>query len=143
MSDSTPSALSVGVVTGGVRASREWSQAVLGVARRVAELRGDATSPLSVNIVYHIPGEVFTPDFEGVRTGRYSAKETLLLIQVAIPTEPPTGPRPDALAFVLEQLEAAVGLADEFARKRELIGNSERLDMLHELVRRVHDSLTS
>src|SRR5437870_4813754 len=81
-------ALSLGVVAGGVGSStKAWTDAVRRVMNRVVELREGVHSPLNLNIVYQIPGEVFHPDFVGVRTGRWSSHEQLLMVQVALPTE--------------------------------------------------------
>ena len=40
-----------------------------------------------LNIVFYTPGSLFQPDWEGVRTGRFSRKQKLLMIQAAVPEE--------------------------------------------------------
>ena len=76
--------LAIGAVDGG---PSEWSEAVRDLGKRVMELREGVHSPLAVNVVYQIPGRFLAPEFEGVRTGRFSRKEARLLVQVALPAE--------------------------------------------------------
>ena len=73
------------------------------------EARPDFESPLSLNVVFRIPGEVLQPDWAGLRASRYSAKERKLMIQVALPsTVPPSG----VDAMLLQLLYAAVDEAE-------------------------------
>jgi hypothetical protein len=111
--------LSIGAVAGGASTSRAWEAAIKRVAQRVIELRESRSSPLAVNVVYQIPGEVLTPEFEGVRTGRFSRRERLLLVQVALPPEPR-----DADAEVRQLLSEAIEVAEDFARKKAMIEGS-------------------
>jgi hypothetical protein len=50
-------------------------------------IRAEYDSPLSLQIVFQIPGELIQPDFTGVRTGRFSRRERRLVIQVAVPDD--------------------------------------------------------
>jgi plasmid stability protein len=98
----------------------------LGIA--VMAARKDVLSPLHVNVVSQIAGRYQTPEFVGVRTGRYSAKH--LLVQAAlVPTD---GVHPDSQAR--ELLRAAVSEAERWARER---GLADSLRDLHFLVDRV------
>lgn len=109
--------LSIGAVAGGASASRAWENAIKRAAQRVIRLREGRSSPLAVNVVYQIPGEVMTPDFEGVRTGQFSRKDRRLLVQVALPHEPAH----DADQEVVDRLSEAIELAEEFARMEAMI----------------------
>jgi len=80
--------LALGVIVGGPGVSVQWSEAVTQLGRRVMELREGVEPPLSVNVVYQIPGQFLQPDFEGARSGRFSRKEGCLLVQVALPATP-------------------------------------------------------
>ena len=123
MSKSIP-ILSIGAVAGGASASRAWETAIKRAAQRVVQLREGWSSPLAVNVVYQIPGEVMTPDFEGVRSGQFSRKDRRLLVQIALPPEPVH----DADHEVLERLSEAIDLAEDFARMEAMIeGNLNEL----------------
>ena len=86
--------LSIGSVVGGATSSnRRWRDAITDLTRAVAEARNGVTSPLNVNVVFQVPGNIRQPDFHGTRTGRYSRAERLLLIQVALPEDVPPNPK--------------------------------------------------
>jgi hypothetical protein len=114
---STRPALSIGAVAGGPGASRVWSEAVRQLGRRVISMRDGLSSPLAINVVYQIPGRFLEPEFEGVRSGRFSRKEALLLIQAALPSDPEA----DASLEVRRLLRDAVALAEDFARQEGMI----------------------
>ncbi len=116
--------LSVGSVVGGTSASATaWKRAVSSLGLHVQERRAGVESPLRVNVVFQIPGEVLDVDFSGVRTGRYSSKDKHLLVQAATPAEPPDDPRP----LLLGLLADAVSAATEFARRRGLAADLPEL----------------
>jgi hypothetical protein len=123
--------LSLGAIIGGTSASRVWELAVKRLARRVAEAREGVVSPLAVNVIYQIPGELISPDFEGVRHGRFSRSDRELIIQIALPWEPAGDPDMEVLAL----LRAAVNVAEDFARQERLTEN--RLVELRELLARL------
>ena len=112
--------LSIGSVVGGLTpANSAWRQGIRKLSQRVAEARFGSTSPLNVNVVFQVPGNMLTPDFEGVRTGTFSEEERLLMIQVALPEEPPE----DVDADLRDRLVAAVDEAEQWARRRRLTQN--------------------
>jgi hypothetical protein len=88
----------------------------MALARQVKALRAGVESPLNVNVVYQIPGEVLQIDFTGVRTGRYSASKHLLLVQAAVPAEP----IPESNDFLLGLLQSAIEEAERFAVRRRI-----------------------
>lgn len=111
--------LSIGAMVGGTNVNaRRWRAAIMALAQRVSSLREGVTSPLNVNVVYQVPGEVLpTLDFVGVRSGRYSRSRNLLLVQAAVPGEPP----PDMDSVLLNLLDAAIVEAELLALKRKMI----------------------
>lgn len=129
--DEEPLALSMGMVCD-VLSSKLWVGAIRRVMRRVRELCGGHTSPMfNVNVVFHVPAKDFTPDFEGLRSGRFSRKNRELMVQVAIPEGDPKGdPDEEVRRLLLE----AIDLAEDFARLEAVIGPSERLDELRSIV---------
>ena len=127
--DPIPGVLALGLVAGGVQASRSWEQAVRSVALRVMEIRQGFESPVHMNVVFYIPGEVHHPDFNGLRIGRSAERGRSLTVQVAL-TESPTD---DANSEIRDWLARAVDVAEEFARRRgieNLPGLRDLLDAL-------------
>src|SRR5262249_11411991 len=92
-------------------------EAVRRLGSHVIALRGDLSSPLAVNVVYQIPGRFLEPEFEGVRSGRFSRREALLLVQVALPSDVPS----NASAEVRRFLRDAIVLAEHFAQQEGMI----------------------
>ena len=77
----------VGAVLGGpdTRESRAVL-AIQGISRIGARRR--KLTPLeggSIDLVFHVPGSLIRPDYEGLRTGKFSRKQQMLMIQVAVP----------------------------------------------------------
>jgi len=61
----------------------------------------------SLNIVFHVPGSILQPEFEVLRTGRFSRKEKMLMIQIAVPAEQRSSPD---LVFLLDAIREAIGM---------------------------------
>lgn len=113
--------LSVGAILGGAGASRAWERAVKSVALRLDDIGNDHPGgPVAVNVVFQVPGELMTPDFEGIRTGRYWQKKARLVVQVALPEDVPDDPD----LYVRERLAEAVEVAREFLQKKGFPGES-------------------
>jgi hypothetical protein len=79
-----------------------------------------------VNVVYHIPGDVLRPQFDGVRTAKFSKAQRLLMVQAALPDDVADDPA----AFVRRALKACIEEAETWARDR---GIAQALPELHEL----------
>src|SRR5206468_11981628 len=84
--------------------------------RDVIELRTGVASPLNVNVVFHIPGEVVHPDWEGVRTARFDRARNLLMVQATVPPVPPDDPR----ALLVERMQEGVTAAERCAARRRI-----------------------
>jgi hypothetical protein len=107
--------LSLGSVVGGsTRANRAWRDAVRAVTEQVIDARTGVESPLNVNVVFQVPGNIITPDFSGVRTGGFSKPDKLLMVQVALPEEVP----PDAERYLRDAAHDALDEAERWANKR-------------------------
>jgi hypothetical protein len=128
--DSEPTyVLSVGAVYGGPE-QQLWRDGVNSLMQRVATMREGVASQLNVNVVFHVPGSVLSPDYEGVRTGSFSKRDSLLMIQVALPLDPPG----DVGSCLRAAIVSAVDEAEAWAvRKRKGFDTTA----LHELVRRL------
>ena len=107
--------LSIGSVVGGVTPkNRVWRDAIRHLALQIAEARSGVESALRVNVVFQVPGDMIKPDFAGTRTGRFSEKDKLLMVQVALPeTEPP-----DADAYLREAVGRALDDAERWAERK-------------------------
>lgn len=104
--------LSLGSVIGGrTSANRGWSDAIRGLTRDIADHREGVESNINVNVEFHVPGNLLQPEFEGVRTGTFKKKDSLIKVQVALPEEPPS----DARAFLLVCVRAALDAVDQWA----------------------------
>lgn len=67
----------------------EIDQTISAAMRAAKKLRapwqiGDAPG---VNVVFYVPGRLTSPDWKGLRDGKFSRKQQLLMIQVAVPKD--------------------------------------------------------
>ena len=76
------------------------------------ELVGRCASPVSLDVVFVLPGEVFQPDFGGLLQQRFRPQQDLLRIEVAL-LEPPSG---DPSGDLLELLGQVIDMAESYAR---------------------------
>lgn len=119
--------LSIGIVVGGMTSkARIWDEALTRLTVRVDEARQGWNSALNVNAVFHVPGNILKPEFEGVRTGTYSKKDGWLMVQVALPEQPPE----DVDSDLRERLMAAVDEAERWARRRRVADDLAELRRL-------------
>jgi hypothetical protein len=108
-------ALSVGAIVGGITdIPQAWGDATMALARQLRAAHGSADSPIRVNVVYHVPGEIVVPDFEGIRRGRYSTTDRHLMVQVAVPNGE------YSISVMEGLLWAAVAEAEDFGHRRKL-----------------------
>ena len=104
--------LSIGFNVGGKTAANSgWAIALRQLSRDISVSRAGVDSDLNVNIEFHIPGNLLAPDFEGVRSGFFREKDSLLKVQVALPPVAPDDPR----SMLLEYLFAALDEVDKWA----------------------------
>jgi hypothetical protein len=104
--------LSIGAILGDSGSENmAWKRAINDLSKRVQVRRAGLTSPLCLNVIYHVDGRMVPNDFEGVRTGRFDRKTAHLTVQTAVPLEPADDRR--AVLFAL--LDAAVSEAESFA----------------------------
>lgn len=112
-----PKALSVGVIVGGFTAqSKVWRQALMRLSQGVSGLRDQLESDFNINVEFQIPGDIISPDFQGVRTGAYRKADRLLKIQVAVPPDPPDDP----YAYGVQAIRDAVDTAEAWSVRRRV-----------------------
>lgn len=110
-------ALSIGVVLGDSDAeNKAWKLSISELGRTVMALRENRTSPLNLNVVFHVNGKLAPNDFIGVRTGRFSKGSSHLVVQAAVPPDPVA----DRRSVLLRLLSEAVSEAESFARRRHI-----------------------
>lgn len=117
--------LSIGAVYGGTWSIDEsWMPDIQRVMQEVMELRHGVVSPLNVNVVFHVDGDLLPAvDFEGVRTGRFSRRSMHLMVQAAVPRDAVD----DRRAVLLGLLRAAAVEAEAFARKKGIAADLSQI----------------
>jgi hypothetical protein len=103
---------------GGPAEIEPWIRRLAGAVRRADEQlpTGPTSSDLTVDATFHVPGELLRPDYDGIRTGRWTPKKLLLVVQVAVPETMPSGST--VPQFVTSALLDAVSVAGQWAAAR-------------------------
>jgi hypothetical protein len=119
--------LSIGSMVGGATPeNKAWRDALSELTTLVRTARAGVDAPLNLNVVFHVPGNLLQPDFSGVRTGRFSRKNALLMVQVALPSEAPN----DALAYLRAAVLEAIAEAARWADKKRVPIDVEQLESI-------------
>ena len=118
--------ISIGAVFGG----GEVSGTPIDRALRGLSFPPDDSLPFSLNVVFHVPGSIVGgPEYVGVRTGKFSRKERMLMVQVAVPKE--IIQSEDVRAFLFNSVCEAVLTAAPFLQRKGIEYPVERvLDMI-------------
>ncbi|MGH3109501.1 MAG: hypothetical protein ACRDQT_01130 [Gaiellaceae bacterium] len=103
-----------------------WRDAITSLTIEVETAAQHVESPLNVNVIYQIPGNILRPDFEGVRTGHYSRKDSSLIVQAALPEDAPD----DVESHIKSLLVAAIDEAEEWTRRRSVAPDLQALRQL-------------
>jgi hypothetical protein len=112
-----PKALSVGVIVGGLTAqSKVWREALTRLSRDLSGVAGQFESDFRINVEFQIPGNIISPDFQGVRTGAFRKADRHLKIQVAVPNDPPADP----YAYGVHAIGNAVDAAEVWSVRRRV-----------------------
>ncbi len=100
----------IGQVYGGPELKGSRIDRVLAkVTRLVGE--GEEGAFGSLDVVFHVPGSIGAPEHTGIRTGRFSKRERMLMLQIAVPREVLTKEEPEIEEFVMASLNEVVRLA--------------------------------
>ena len=124
-----PELLAIGVSRGGSSPANELvNEALMGYLRMV--MRERAAFPnegLRINIVFHVPGPIFQPDYEGVHATKLDRKNERVLVVAAVPATL----RFDQVAgYFADVLREARQKAIDYAGKRKLAVSSDRVSGL-------------
>ncbi|WP_333680495.1 hypothetical protein [Dyella sp.] len=129
--------LTFGTLVGGSGTnSHRWKDAVWDLSWRIDGVAKTHTSPLKLNVVFHIPGNMLKPEFSGVRTGSYFKKLAALMVQVALPEELAE----DVPAYIEHVTHLAIDEAARWAVKRRLEFDAA---LFHDIVERAGGSSSS
>ncbi|MBI3822233.1 MAG: hypothetical protein HY289_06080 [Planctomycetes bacterium] len=79
----------IGSVLGGPEISRTPIDTFISRVARASlayQESHDISSAGGLDIVYHVPGGILQPEFEGLRTAKFSKKDRMLMVQISVPT---------------------------------------------------------
>jgi hypothetical protein len=106
--------ISVGSVLGGPeQVDTPIQLAIRAVSNAVFDICGDEGAP-GVNVVFYAPGSLIAPDFDYPRTGKFSKREQLLMVQVPLNREIVEASQPQIVQSLLDGLQAANAVAFDF-----------------------------
>src|SRR5437660_12354001 len=121
-----PDLLAIGVSTGGPSPANELvNDALMGYVRMV--MRERAAFPnegLRINIVFHVPGPIFQPDYEGVHATKLDRKNERVLVVAAAPSSLQFD---EVSGYFANVLREARQNAIDYARKRKIAASADRL----------------
>jgi hypothetical protein len=134
-----PDLLAIGIGRGGPSPASELVyEALMGYMRMVIKER--ATFPnegLRLNIVFHVPGPIFQPDYEGVHATKFDRKGDRVLVVAAVPADLKFDEVPRYFVDVLRQ---ARDEATRYLAKRKVKIAADRLyNLIDHLMSRIQD----
>ncbi|MBM7829448.1 hypothetical protein JOE59_000153 [Agromyces cerinus] len=72
-----------------------------------------------MDVVFHVPGPLLTPDYEGIRTGTLSRRDRLIQVQVAVPADLGSLGEQEVCRHLADRLVEAVDLAKATVARRK------------------------
>ena len=121
-----PDLLAIGVSRGGPSPANELvNEALMGYLRMV--MREQAVFPnegLRINIVFHVPGPIFQPDYKGVHATKLDRKNSRVLVVAAVPSNLKFD---EVSGYFANVLREARQNAIDYARKRKIAASADRL----------------
>ena len=102
------------------------------LGRRPRDLRNVG----SLDLVFHVPGSILKPEHTGLRTGRFSRKERMLQIQIAVPED--LMESPGLRGYIVQSIRMAVEIAEPRFNKAGIpYPKAEYTSQVDELARRL------
>ena len=123
----------VGAVLGGpeVRTSA-LVEAIQETSRNSDRLRDGAGEDVAIDLVFHVPGSMIKPPYQGLRTGKLSRKEKILMVQVAVAEDDVFTDEPFSVIF--DAMRQAVELAAPvFSTSGIVFSSQEHLELIESL----------
>ena len=124
-----PDLLAIGIATGGISpANHLIDEALSGYMRMVVKERAVFPNEgVRLNIVFHVPGPISQPDYEGVHATKFDKKNNRVLVVAAVPAEL----RFDEVSkYFTDVLRQARELMKAYLAKRKVTASTARLDGL-------------
>jgi len=121
--------LAVGITRGGPSLANELvNEALMGYMRMVIrELSAFPNEGLRINIVFHVPGPIFQPDYEGVHATKLDRKNDRVLVVAAVPS---TLRFDEVSGYFADVLRQSRDEAARYLAKRKLTIPTERVSGL-------------
>jgi hypothetical protein len=121
--------LAIGVVRGGPSPANELvNEALMGYLRMVMRERtAFPNEGLRINIVFHIPGPIFQPDYKGVHATKLDRKNDRVVVVAAVPSNLKFD---EVSGYFANVLREARQNAIDYARKRKLMAPADRVSGL-------------
>jgi hypothetical protein len=124
-----PDLLAIGVSRGGSSTANDLvNEALMGYVRLV--IRERAAFPndgLRINVVFHVPGPLFQPDYEGIHATKLDRKNDRVLIVAAVPA---TLKFDEVSSYFADVLREARHKAIDYAAKRKVAASADRVSGL-------------
>lgn len=127
----------VSLVVGGIGSENLTAVAAAKAIGQLADEAGNHIRPsgLSVLLTFHIGGSIVSPEYQGLRTGRYIPKNELLPIQAAVPVPLSAD---DARGYIAGVLHETSTLVHAYVARRSLKVSTAAFDAaLSEMLERV------
>ena len=134
-----PDLLAIGIGRGGPSPANELVyEALMGYMRMVIKERAAFPNEgLRLNIVFHVPGPIFQPDYEGVYATKFDRKGDSVLVVAAVPADLKFDEVPRYFVDVLRQ---ARDEATRYLAKRKVKIAADRLyNLIDHLMSRIQD----
>lgn len=125
----TPDLLAIGMNTGGLSPANQLvDEALASYMRMVMKERGlFPNEGLRINIVFHVPGPISQPDYEGIHATKFDKKNDRVLIVAAVPA---TLKFDEVSSYFADVLREARQMAIDYAGKRKVTASADRVSGL-------------
>ncbi|WP_328910280.1 hypothetical protein OG230_12595 [Streptomyces sp. NBC_00234] len=134
--------LFIGAVVGGPTArNRPVSDGVGLLARLADEAPWRPTDEeTGVDVVFHVPGPLIAPDYEGTRTGTLSRRDRLIAMQIAVPADLNTRGEREVVRYLADRHVEGVDLArTTVARRKATLAVDQAVPKARFVAEHVHD----
>jgi hypothetical protein len=103
--------ISIGAVVGGPECAA-FDACLRGFMDFCDRYRAEGTETAEVNIVYHLPGSVWKPDYLGLRKAKFSRREKAQMVQVSVENEwIASSNTSNILRYIYDTADEALGIA--------------------------------
>lgn len=114
-------ALSIGIIIGGLDVENAVVVKVIQSIRGISiamQKKVNFSCIASINMVFHVPGNILKPDYEWVRTAKFSRVEKKLMIQISVPEEEVN--QSDCHIYIFKAMKEGIMLAKPVFKKTKI-----------------------